>query len=203
MVQKYICTIIRTISLLQSIAYSLDDILMLVYHVPQGTLPFMSMHLLDAWDRNAQALHTAVDDLESFFWVLIWSLVKILKKVASITNENSTILRLEKALSSHSFDSILRRESIAYKELAFMDFIDDWQKIKQDAYYNIKNLERRLHLSNKDSEIQDIFNELDKHCLVAYEKFIQEGYKHLQIIQMKFPSWEDVIDHNDHDSLYM
>ena len=172
-------------------------------HVPQGTLPFMSMHLLNAWDRNAQVLHTAADDLESFLWVLIWSLVKILKKVASITNENSTILRLEKALSSHSFNSILRRESLAYQELAFMDFIDDWWKIKQDAHSAIGKLEMRLRFSNKDFEIQDIFNELDKYCLVVYEKFIKEGYKHLHIIQMKFASWEDVINHNDHYSLYM
>jgi hypothetical protein len=34
----------------------------------------MSTHLLTAWNARAQALHTAADDLESFLWVLIWSL---------------------------------------------------------------------------------------------------------------------------------
>ncbi|KAH9003957.1 hypothetical protein EDB86DRAFT_2778008, partial [Lactarius hatsudake] len=33
-----------------------------------GTLPFMSMRLLDAWDFGEPALHMAVDDLESLLW---------------------------------------------------------------------------------------------------------------------------------------
>ncbi|KAF8272963.1 hypothetical protein EI94DRAFT_1499358, partial [Lactarius quietus] len=42
-----------------------------------GTLPFMSTHLLNALYSGCRALHTAVDDLESFLWVLVWSLVRI------------------------------------------------------------------------------------------------------------------------------
>ncbi|KAH9036686.1 hypothetical protein EDB84DRAFT_1268997 [Lactarius hengduanensis] len=44
-----------------------------------GTLPFISLRLVNAWSRNVPALHTAADDLESFMWVLVWSLVHIFK----------------------------------------------------------------------------------------------------------------------------
>ena len=62
--------------------------------------------------EEIKALHTAADDLESFFWVLVWSLVYIFKKVATITNEDSIILRLEAALSGHMFNDILRRDTL-------------------------------------------------------------------------------------------
>ncbi|KAH9044431.1 hypothetical protein EDB85DRAFT_1854026 [Lactarius pseudohatsudake] len=74
-----------------------------------GTLPFMSMRLLDAWDFGEPAMHTAVDDLESFLWVLIWSLVYIFKKFATMTNLDSKIHRLGDALSSREFSEIIRK----------------------------------------------------------------------------------------------
>ena len=154
------------------------------------------------WDGNTWALHTAADDLESFFWVLIWSLVNILKKVVPISDETSTILRLEKALSSHSFDSILRRESIGYKESVFMNIVDEWQKINQDARHTIKSIEKKLRGCHSDPEVQVVFNELDKECLAFYSRFLRKGYSQLRIIQTEFTRWEDVIDRNDYDSLY-
>ncbi|KAH8981173.1 hypothetical protein EDB92DRAFT_1756331, partial [Lactarius akahatsu] len=50
-----------------------------------GTLPFVSLRLVNTWAANRPALHTAADDLESFMWVLVWSLVHIFKKFATIT----------------------------------------------------------------------------------------------------------------------
>ncbi|KAH9083530.1 hypothetical protein EDB83DRAFT_2212655 [Lactarius deliciosus] len=49
-----------------------------------GTLPFMSIRLLTGWYLGRPALHTAVDDLESFLWVLVWSLVHTFKALAKI-----------------------------------------------------------------------------------------------------------------------
>lgn len=47
----------------------------------QGTLPFMSRCLLRSLELGDRILHTAMDDLESFLWVLVWSLTHILKWV--------------------------------------------------------------------------------------------------------------------------
>jgi hypothetical protein len=42
----------------------------------QGTLPFMAVRLLKEWDSVKKLApvftHTAIDDLESFLWVLFW-----------------------------------------------------------------------------------------------------------------------------------
>ncbi|KAF8577962.1 hypothetical protein K439DRAFT_1263193, partial [Ramaria rubella] len=42
-----------------------------------GTLPFMSCDLIYAWSTDTQGLHTAIDDLESFVWVLLWTVLSI------------------------------------------------------------------------------------------------------------------------------
>ncbi|KAF8486766.1 hypothetical protein F5888DRAFT_1822651, partial [Russula emetica] len=36
-----------------------------------GTMPFMSIRLLSAWQGRQTVIHTALDDLESFLWVLM------------------------------------------------------------------------------------------------------------------------------------
>ncbi|KAF8511365.1 hypothetical protein JB92DRAFT_2639550, partial [Gautieria morchelliformis] len=43
-----------------------------VKHCP-GTLPFISYRILDAWSINKPTLHTAIDDLESFAWVVLFA----------------------------------------------------------------------------------------------------------------------------------
>ncbi|KAI0040466.1 hypothetical protein FA95DRAFT_1455653, partial [Auriscalpium vulgare] len=42
-----------------------------------GTPQFMSTHILAAWVRGKEQVHTVLDDLESFVWVLIWSVMRI------------------------------------------------------------------------------------------------------------------------------
>ncbi|KAH8990484.1 hypothetical protein EDB92DRAFT_746312 [Lactarius akahatsu] len=71
--------------------------------VRQGTLPFMSIRLLDEWYLDRPTLHTVVDDLESFLWVLVWSLVHTFKALAKIPNKNSMIHRLGHILPSRNY----------------------------------------------------------------------------------------------------
>src|SRR5215472_5656254 len=46
------------------------------FYVYQGTLPFISSRLLSEWcleeEEAPKSTHTAIDDLESFLWVLVW-----------------------------------------------------------------------------------------------------------------------------------
>ena len=39
----------------------------------QGTLPFISCRILGAWVIKEAVLHTAIDDMESFGWVVLWA----------------------------------------------------------------------------------------------------------------------------------
>jgi hypothetical protein len=165
-----------------------------------GTLPFMSTHLLNAWDGGDQALHTAADDLESFLWVLVWSLVNIFKKVATINNRYSKILRLDKALSGSNFNDILRRETLieaSWHDKVFKGLITDWLKISRHSRFTVLDYEMKLRTLKDDGDAEkDILDELDKHCGEVYEKFIRTGYEHLKTIRREYPTWRDVVDYD-------
>jgi hypothetical protein len=43
----------------------------------QGTLPFVSLRLLNAWRMGRSQRQYFIDDLQSFAWVLLWSALEI------------------------------------------------------------------------------------------------------------------------------
>jgi Fungal protein kinase len=48
--------------------------LVLTIIISQGTLPFISHRILVGWEYDPSSfVHTAIDDLESFMWVLLWA----------------------------------------------------------------------------------------------------------------------------------
>ncbi|KAH9996880.1 hypothetical protein BJV77DRAFT_941948, partial [Russula vinacea] len=46
-----------------------------------GTLPFMSVRLLSRNGTGQPIIQTAIDDLESFSWILVWVIVHVLKGI--------------------------------------------------------------------------------------------------------------------------
>jgi hypothetical protein len=157
----------------------------------------MSTHLLSAWNLEVRALHTAADDLESFLWVLVWSLVCIFKVVTPITNRNAIILRLESAFSSHTFMGIKLRDDIArfhWKDKVFRGLIEDWLGIAQ-ASRDVIGKQEEMLLSSRDDENKTL-DELDNHCEEVYEKFIRTGYEHLDTLRRRFSSWREVTECN-------
>ncbi len=63
----------------------------------------MSIRLLHAWSCDQAVLHTAIDDLESFLWVLVWTLVHIFKEFTTFDNAKGTINTLTQTYSSYDF----------------------------------------------------------------------------------------------------
>ncbi|KAI9431181.1 hypothetical protein H4582DRAFT_1822883, partial [Lactarius indigo] len=163
-----------------------------------GTLPFVSIRLLSDWRLNKPVLHTAIDDLESFLWVLVWSLVHIFKKFAMITDEDSVIYDLGHSFSSHDIAHILLKKSSAenWKEKVFKDLIQDWLRISERSQAGIRKLQKSVTEAIDDGDASNVktrvFHELDKRCGRVYKKFIQSGYKHLKTIR-EFSNWEDVV----------
>ncbi|KAI9435683.1 hypothetical protein H4582DRAFT_1817249, partial [Lactarius indigo] len=164
-----------------------------------GTLPFVSIRLLSDWRLNKPVLHTAIDDLESFLWVLVWSLVHIFKKFAKISNEKSIIYDLGCSLSSRNIPYILLKKDSAedWKEKIFKDLIQDWLRISERSQAGIRKLQKSFTEAIDDGDASNVktrvFHELDKRCGRVYKEFIQSGYKHLKTIS-KFSNWEDVVD---------
>ncbi|KAH9174879.1 hypothetical protein EDB89DRAFT_2227701 [Lactarius sanguifluus] len=68
--------------------------------------------IVRSFDPYLCPVQQAIDDLESFLWVLVWSLVHVFKELAKITNRESMVHRIAHALSSRNFPEILRKEAL-------------------------------------------------------------------------------------------
>jgi hypothetical protein len=171
--------------------------------VQQGTLPFMSDRLLISLEKKTHVLHTAVDDLESFIWVLVWSLIYILKGVADITNENSTVHLLTHYLSSRYIPNIRSREGTAmdyWPDRVFKDLLVTWLQIARKSRKQVDQLAENLLASespdNSDPpDIEMVLGDIEKYCRDVYKEYLQTGFKYLRTIEV-FSDWAAVVDHN-------
>lgn len=91
---------------------------MMLLIVRQGTTPFMSLraleHCMEFPQRTEQ--HTAIDDLESFMWLLTWCLLQ----------------------AGHIFQCLSMEEQLAYKNFNSSSYT----KLVTSKYQLIRNLER-------------------------------------------------------------
>jgi hypothetical protein len=170
-------------------------------YVQQGTLPFMSWRLLQAMHLGYHALHTATDDLESFLWVMVWSLVHILRRaVGTTTTQQITIINgLAEQLSSRNILNILNREGVImvlWKEKTFKGLLQDWLEICMKSRRVVVELEDTLRRSSGDANARDkCLNEIHEHCIEVYKGFLKTGYEHLRTIK-DHKDWKSVVDSN-------
>ena len=156
----------------------------------------MSTRLLFAWLKNKPIVHTAVDDLEAFFWVLVWDLVHILKQSEKI--KNSTIDVLAELLSSYSIKEVVVRELTIqrWKDIVFGDLFRVWLAISQKARSAIEqHVETVYGLGHDVSLQQKAFAQLEEYCRSVYMEFIQTGHKHLESIR-RYSDWKAVVEAN-------
>ncbi|EGN95917.1 hypothetical protein SERLA73DRAFT_75924 [Serpula lacrymans var. lacrymans S7.3] len=113
-----------------------------------GTLPFISMRLLNAWDDDEPILHTFADDLESFFWVILCVLLSIGAERNSLTGKErkwlleilaaddprmsglvkgSTLRTFEKSLPDNDFSPVLKVFVPFFTEI--MPLLDEGPKV--------------------------------------------------------------------------
>ena len=155
----------------------------------------MSTRLLTAWNANQPTVHTAVDDLESFLWVLVWALVHILKEFG--TTSNQTVDQLVEMLSSYSIPPILARDStIQYRwmEVVFGGLILEWLAISQEASLVVEKHVKTVFGSGDDVGLQQgAFDRLEEYSRTVYMEFIRAGYKHLESIR-HYTDWKAVVE---------
>ena len=137
-----------------------------------GMLPFVSVRLLWAWSLKQPIVlnlivHMAVDDLESFIWVLSWSLVHILKKNGS---EDVSTIKMEKAFGNLMRDWLrilmLPRHDVEQLRLAFPTTLAGWDTIA--------------------------CNDLAPLCNRVYEEVLESGFSHREEIS-RYSQWEGVV----------
>lgn len=184
---------VGTIGLLQNIAFFLASSSFISL---QGTLPFMSTRLLFAWNNNKPTVHTAVDDLESFLWVLVWTFAHILKEVGTTTS-NPSVDQLVETLSSYSISLILAREVIIqndWMDVVFGGLVQEWLAISQGARLVVTtHIKTILGSGNNVGLQQGAFDRLEEHCKTVYMEFIRAGYKHLESVR-QYPDWKAVVE---------
>src|ERR1700733_16329388 len=90
-------------------------------------MPFMSIRLLNASQATEAVIHTALDDLESFLWLLIWGIVYATKDIEGARAANHGIKLM---LEAWSGDVKSNRSKLptaeAWKDDVFGDLIREW-----------------------------------------------------------------------------
>ena len=157
----------------------------------------MSVRLLRAWACNQPIVHTAVDDLESFLWVLVWALVHIFKEFR--TTRNLMIDRLADWLSSYSIPEVMMKErtiQLDWKDAVFGGLFREWLAISKEASFAIEQHVRTvIGLGHDVDRRQGAFNQLEEYCTSVYMEFIQTGHKHLESIR-RYSDWKAVMEAN-------
>ncbi|KAI0940377.1 hypothetical protein AcV5_001500 [Taiwanofungus camphoratus] len=87
---------------------------------PRESLSFIAIRLLDEWTNGREAVRTAADDLESFTFAFIWTILMRLneKQKGALTKNNAAILEIRQLLEDEP-------ERLRFKKRELRDWIQD------------------------------------------------------------------------------
>src|SRR5712672_3486129 len=129
----------------------------------------MSTRILGACDLEETIIHTALDDLESFLWVLIWGIVHASKDIEG-ANNNSGIRLMLNAWSGDvkSNWSKLTIAEVTWEDAVFGGLIKEWLCIFKTARDGARPLMRympTIPLDNRQgSEWRKACDWLESYC---------------------------------------
>jgi len=161
-------------------------------------MPFMSMDLLLACQFGQPIIHTALDDLESFLWVLIWGIVYASKDIAGAMDGNQGIQLMLDAWSGDAKSNRLEFTIADYnwEDNAFGDLIQEWLDTTRKAQKTTKKLTRDMsEMVLKSAGWNLACDELDSYCRVVYEEVLESGFRHLEGVS-EYPDWDSVVAAN-------
>ncbi|KAJ8520851.1 hypothetical protein ONZ45_g2359 [Pleurotus djamor] len=145
-----------------------------------GTKPFIAHRILESWSSFGvrQILHTPIDDLESFIWVLYYSLLDITKKpnddeitaLGKLSHDNLDTVNSVKNNIISTYTKFTARFVEETSSPAFKPFsalLGAWFRTADQ--YAVKLLEQ-LH-----GKAEPPFDEVKALCITAYLDYIKEG----------------------------
>jgi hypothetical protein len=161
-------------------------------------MPFMSMRLLDALFTQDSIIHTALDDLESFVWILIWGIVNASKDIEGAMTANRGIQSMLIAWSGDVVTNMAKL-SIAlgsWKDAVFGDLIREWNGIFLRAREEAERLTEDVSSMQLGSrEWDDACNELESYTKDIYKEVLESGFKYLEGVK-EYPDWDKVVAAN-------
>ena len=164
-------------------------------------MPFLSMRILLAWDKKKKIIHTALDDLESFLWLLIWCIVHASKDIEGAKDANGGIQDMLNAWSGNlmSNKSKLITAQKVWKDVVFGGLIKEWLGIFGRASEETERVVNRMPsipLDNRQgSRWNNACDQLTSYCTNVYEEILKSGLNFLERVQ-NYPDWEAVVAAN-------
>jgi len=161
-------------------------------------MPFMSMRLLAAWQVRETIIHTAVDDLESFLWLLIWGIVYASKDIEGAMTANRGIQLM---LDAWSGDVTSNRTKLSTaennrKDVVFGDLIREWLGTFRRASREDERLTEDMSFMGVGSqEWDDACSELESYCKNIYKKVLESGFRYLEGVR-EYSDWDKVVAAN-------
>jgi hypothetical protein len=160
----------------------------------------LSIRLLLAWKIQSHKqqwpiIQTAVDDLESFHWILIWAIAHILKDQKKATGYDPEIdMILDIFLGD--MDSQAYKESIVHtwwNSTVFGGLFKEWMDIFQQARQDLPTFSQNFFKVSSDSQKQEeACNELESYCMTTYKNVLESGFRHLKQVR-EYPNWDKVV----------
>jgi hypothetical protein len=156
----------------------------------------MSLKLIHAWKIDKEHKHTAIDDLESFVWVLFWSILEILKSKGALENpeernyrdtmisDDLAVLEARGSFLNHLKDQE-RSQDFSTGFEPFHKLLVEWLTLAQNATQGLSDGKEPLDIDR-----------YAEHAEKTYEKYVSIG---LQNIPRLPKNWNYVKEGNDDD----
>jgi len=142
---------------------------------------------------------TAIDDLESFLWVLLWALADILQGVEGAAKINPAILLMKETFESKKLvhtllKALLARDRWIGRDVVFGGLIRDWMDIFESASERVDSYALRVaETPARGSDREEACDELESFCRGVYEDVLTSGYRHLEGIS-QYSCWKGVVE---------
>lgn len=162
----------------------------------------MSMRLLSARDQRRQTIHTALDDLESFLWVLVWGIVQSSKDIEGARTNNPGIEDMLNAWASHNRSrSMIVDDVTNWKDAVFGDLIRKWLRTLKQAADDAGLLTEEMSAMPLGSqEWHEACNELESDCTRVYKEVLESGFRQLEDVR-SYSDWDKVVAANARKSV--
>ena len=154
----------------------------------------MSIRLLNAYYKHNEIIHTALDDLESFLWLLIWGIVHSCKGIKGAKSFNPGVELMLDALSGKT--DIRTKFSTAvfgWQDAVFGGLIRKWLNIFIRTHEeNVQYTKRMSRAKLDDSEWTRICDDFELYLQGIYREVLESGFKHLYDVR-QHSDWDKVV----------
>jgi hypothetical protein len=149
---------------------------------------------LGAWRQQlvhgqGPAIHTAVDDLESFLWLLIWVIAHVLKDKERATRNNPGIeLILDNWSGNKTYIDKRRIATTKWEDAVFGKVVRNWANIFNDTDIEVETRTQAVVAQSMGSSgWKGACDELETFCKQIYGELLKSGFEHLEEIK-RYPN---------------